>query len=65
LKNIVKLKKISTIKVFPFGFGLHFLPTTIFMSVFKNRLSFDNSVLFVKYTYAYIALSYYHERKLK
>ena len=38
LKNIVKLKKISTIKRFPvrdisvnfrFGFGLHFLPTTI------------------------------------
>jgi hypothetical protein len=37
LKNIVKLKEISTIKDFPvrdisvnfgFGFGLHFLPTT-------------------------------------
>ena len=28
LQNIVRLEKISTIKDFRFGFGLHFLPTT-------------------------------------
>ena len=51
LQNIVKLKEISTIKDFRFGFGLHFLPTTYsHPSKWNNRIfendHFQNCVYF-------------------